>query len=137
MIFSRTQLINTVKGRIHALEQKAFHDTQKAREKYLDDEKAWLARWTPRYREFIAIAEGKLDQGQPVTSEDIEVIMDRRGNGYSPAVARFDHKVPDAVEAKTDRLKTLLAALESATSDTISQTNIEKMGYKLTEIFVK
>jgi hypothetical protein len=132
--FARTDLIDRVKAEIERLEQAAADRNAKYAQKYVERRQEYLDRTGPAWSELANTIRNRHRKSQPMTADDIPTLL--RG-GYTAGHVRTwdDDSKPDEYTADTTHLATLLNLLESATDDEITTAGLERMGFRMAQLF--
>lgn len=133
MKFTRTALIDRVKAEIDRLEQATTSDNAEVQTKYQERRQQYLDRTGDAWKEFAATIRRRQNKNQPIVPGDIPAVLrDGRNGGH---VAVWDYPDPKERVAPTGDLGTLLSLLESATDDEISTVSLERMGFRMAQLF--
>lgn len=135
MMFARYDLINRVKDEIARREQAAEEYNAKAVQKYEQRRQEYLDETAAAWRQFADTIRVRQRAGKPIAYEDIP--RELRG-GFSRGHVRTwndEQARPDKKTADVEALKTLLDLLESATDDTVTTASLERMGFRMAQLF--
>jgi hypothetical protein len=137
MKFAREVLIGRVKDEIERRELDATKRTAEAAVEYDKTRAAYVNGTLDAWNTFANTIKRRCRAGQPVTTADVPVRLggggfNRTGQGY---IQCWSESGPRISEPDVAALQTLLALLESTTTDEISTTELERMGFKMSCLF--
>lgn len=133
MKFQRADLITRVKAEIERRKQAMAEHNAEAAQKHEEARLKYLEATSPAWGELATTIRRRLRNNQPITTDDIpEELRTGRNYGY---VAMWDSKSPTDRVADTRHLDALLECLESATDEVISASSLERLGFRMAQIF--
>lgn len=137
MKFARQSMIDRVKAEIDRRETEAVERTKQSDAEYNKTRAAYVTATSDAWNTFANTIKRRIRAGQPVTSADVPTQLsaggfNRNGQGY---IQCWTGSGPRAWEPDVAALQTLLALLESTTTDEISTTELERMGFKMSMLF--
>jgi hypothetical protein len=139
MIFERTVLIERVKAEIERRQQAATERSAQAKLDYDHDRSAYIENTADAWNAFANLIKRRCRSGAPVTHKDIPISLGGgRQNGWSNTggwLRTWTEKSPSDEVADVAALTTLLALLEASLTDKVSTTELERMGFKMAQLF--
>lgn len=136
MIFDRTVLIERIKAEIERRQAEASERTKESAAEYEQGLAAYLDSSAAAWNDFANTIKRRLRAGAPVTSKDIPAALGGkniyRTGGY---LRTWNEGGPLVHAADVTALTTLLHLLESSTSSAVSTAELERMGFKMAQLF--
>lgn len=137
MKFARQVLVDRVKAEIGRREAEAIERTAKAAIEYDKARASYVTNTKDAWNTFANTIKRRVRAGQPVAVADVPAMLgaggfNRNGQGY---IQCWSGGGPRVWEPDVTTLQTLLALLESTTTDEISTTELERMGFKMGHLF--
>lgn len=136
MKFARQVLVDRVKAEIGRREAEAIKRTTEAAIEWSKTRAAYVTNTKDAWNAFANTIKRRVRAGQPVTTADVPATLgagfNRNGQGY---IQCWSDGGPRVWEPDVTTLQTLLALLESTTTDEISTTELERMGFKMGHLF--
>lgn len=131
MKFKKSDLITRIDNLLHNIEGEAITSAEKHEADLIGSRDAWLEDNREGFRKFARTINSRLNNGEPVTSEDIpESIKNRQGYGrtsldfyVAPSKARSEN-------ARYGSLKKLRDALQASEDESVSPTAIKQLGFQ-------
>lgn len=133
MKFARTDLIDRVEAEITRRQQHTADRNKKATAHFEKTRREYIDRTSDAWIELATTVRRRVRNSQPVTSTDIPKAL--RGGYTTGHIRTFDDTEPQEWTADTSALETLLDLLKSATDDEISTTHLERMGFRMAQLF--
>jgi hypothetical protein len=139
MIFERTVLIERVKAEIERRQQAATERCAKAKLDYDRERRAYIENTAEAWNALANTIKRRCRSGVPVLAGDIpHVLGGGRNNGWSSPggwLQTWTEKPPSDETPDVAALTTLLALLEASLTDKVSTTELERMGFKMAQLF--
>lgn len=136
MRFARQVLVDRVKAEIGRREAEAVERTAEAAAEWSKARAAYVTNTKDAWNAFANTIKRRVRAGQPVAVADVPAMLSgsfgRNGGGYLQC---WNDGGPRVWEPDVTTLQTLLALLESTTTDEISTTELERMGFKMGHLF--
>lgn len=134
MQFQREKLISMVDSRITVYQydgERDLMERQAAYDKMVDD---WKSNYVPLWRDLVELITDQLEDDGVVAT--LGVMLDTIK--YNSHQALLDAKRPEEILSKytdaVNRFQRLKSVLEAASDQTVSETSLQKMGFKLTDL---
>lgn len=133
MKFQRIDLIDRVKARIVAEEQRASDATAKDRAEFEQKRQDYLDSTAAGWTRLADVIRRRVRENRPISAADIPHSL--ANPNWSGRVKTFDATEPEAREPRTGELRQILAVLEACTDDEVTTTALERIGIKTNSIF--
>ena len=139
MKFTKQVLIERVKDEIKRREADAAEFNMHAEHEYARSLTDYLASTKDAWNDFANTIKRRVRAGLPVTAKDVPPLLagDRQGwaGPRGAWVLVWGDKGPVQHTADTVALNTLLALLQSTTTEEVTTTELERMGFKMSRLF--
>lgn len=136
MRFTRQVLVDRVKAEIGRREAEAIERTAEAAIEYDKARASYVTNTKDAWNAFANTIKRRVRAGQPVTTTDVPAVL---GGSFGRSSAGYlqcwSDGGPRVWEPDVTTLQTLLALLESTTTDEVSTTELERMGFKMGHLF--
>jgi hypothetical protein len=139
MKFERTVLIEKVKAEIERRERLAAEQTAQAAVNHDHARRAYIEGTADAWNSFANLIKRRVRSGQPVTGADVPVALGGgRANGWTQRggwLHTWENSGPSVATADVTALTTLLALLEASLVETVTTSELERMGFKMAQLF--
>jgi hypothetical protein len=130
--FQRTVLIDQVNTEIARRQQAIAERNAKAQQEHEQRRSEHVEATSAAWQTLAATIRKRVSKGLPVTDEDIPTELRNGRGGY---VRTFSDREPGERVANTQALTTLLDLLKASTDDEVTDTSLQRMGFRMGDLF--
>lgn len=136
MKFNRKVLIDQLENEIERREEEAARKTAESKIEHNRGRVAYVEQTRDAWNAFANTIKRRLRANAPVTHEDVPALLTGGSHGgWHTRLVTWNEKGPTEVIADTVSLRTLLALVQSSSTEEVTTYELERMGFKMAHLF--